>query len=92
MMGCNDRNKDSAMKMKDIKIHKVKDPRMTVEEAAKAFSLFSVFRHCTFCEKEIKDKEDISYTEDAEIAHSKCLQSFEQHWKDRDEALDLMGY
>lgn len=51
-----------------------------------------VVRHCTFCGKEIKDKEDISYTEDAEIAHSKCLQAFEQHWKDRDEALDLMGY
>jgi len=49
-------------------------------------------RHCTFCEKEIKDKEDVSYTEDAEIAHSKCLQAFEQHWKDRDEALDLMGH
>lgn len=51
-----------------------------------------VVRHCTFCEKEIKDKEDITYTEDAEIAHSKCLQAFEQHWKDRDETLDLMGF
>ena len=49
-------------------------------------------RHCTFCEKEIKDKENVSYTEDAEIAHSKCLQAFEQHWEDRDEAIDLIGY
>ena len=48
--------------------------------------------HCTFCENEIKDKEDVSYTEDAEIAHSKCLKAFEKHWEDRDEALDLMGY
>lgn len=51
-----------------------------------------VVRQCTFCEKQIKDIEDISYTEDAEIAHRKCLQAFEQHWKDRDEALDIMGY
>tara|TARA_B110000211_G_scaffold137396_1_gene157162 strand:+ start:849 stop:1058 length:210 start_codon:yes stop_codon:yes gene_type:complete len=51
-----------------------------------------VVRHCTFCEKQIKDIEDISYTEDAEITHSKCLQAFEQHWKDRGESLDLMGY
>jgi hypothetical protein len=51
-----------------------------------------VVRHCTFCEKEIKGKEDVSHTEDAEITHSKCLQDFEQQWKDRDEALDLMGY
>ena len=48
--------------------------------------------HCTFCENEIKDKEDVSYTEDAEIAHSKCLKAFDKHWEDRDEALDLMGY
>ena len=40
--------------------------------------------NCTFCGKGIKDKEDVSYTEDAEIAHSKCLQSFEQNWKDRE--------
>ena len=51
-----------------------------------------IVRYCTFCEKEIKYKEDVSYTEDAEIAHSRCLQDFEQHWKDRDEALDLIGY
>lgn len=61
------------------------------KELTKQLNLCGV-RHCTFCENEIKDKEDIIYTEDAEIAHSKCLQAFEQHWKDRDEALDLMGY
>ena len=48
--------------------------------------------HCTFCKKEIKDKEDVSYTEDAEITHNKCLKAFNKHWEDRDEALDLMGY
>lgn len=68
------------------------DIETTASNSTEPLLGLGVVRHCTFCEKEIKDKEDAGYTEDAEIAHSKCLQAFEQHWKDRDEALDLMGY
>lgn len=49
-------------------------------------------KHCTFCKKKITNKEDTTYTEDAEIAHSKCLKAFEKHWNDRDETFDLIGY
>ena len=37
------------MKIKDIKLPKVKDPRMTVEEAGKAFALFGVSGICISC-------------------------------------------
>jgi hypothetical protein len=46
---------------------------------------------CTFCGKEI-NKNELTYTEDAETSHIKCLAEFEKHWDDRQEALDLMGY
>jgi hypothetical protein len=46
---------------------------------------------CTFCDTEISDNE-LTYTEDSEPSHKKCLDKFEQHWKDRDEMMDLMGY
>lgn len=46
---------------------------------------------CTFCEKEVTEVE-LTYTEDAEPAHIKCLENFNKHWEDRTEMIDLMGY
>ena len=46
---------------------------------------------CTFCEKEIVETE-LTYTEDAEPSHTKCLEDFNKHWEDRNEMMDLMGY
>lgn len=46
---------------------------------------------CTFCEKEVTEIE-LTYTEDAEPAHIKCLENFNKHWKDRTEMMDLIGY
>lgn len=46
---------------------------------------------CTFCDTKINDTE-LTYTEDAEPSHKICLEKFEQHWKDRDEMMDLVGY
>lgn len=46
---------------------------------------------CTFCEKEVIESE-LTYTEDAEPAHIKCLENFNKHWEDRNETIDLMGY
>jgi|LSQX01.1.fsa_nt_gb hypothetical protein len=46
---------------------------------------------CTFCEKEIIETE-LTYTEDAEPSHIKCLEDFNKHWEDRAEMMDLMGY
>ena len=46
---------------------------------------------CTFCEKEIVETE-LTYTEDAEPSHTKCLEDFNKHWEDRTEMMDLMGY
>ena len=46
---------------------------------------------CTFCEKEIIETE-LTYTEDAEPSHIKCLEDFNKHWEDRHETIDLMGY
>jgi hypothetical protein len=51
----------------------------------------SVVMCCAFCGKEI-NKNELTYTEDAESSHIKCLAEFEKHWDDRQEALDLMGY
>jgi len=45
---------------------------------------------CAFCGNKIHS--DVLYTEDAEPSHEKCLQQFEQHWKDRDEMFDLIGH
>ena len=46
---------------------------------------------CTFCEKEIHSIE-LTYTEDAETAHKKCLEDYNKHWEDRTEMMNLMGY
>lgn len=46
---------------------------------------------CTFCEKEIIETE-LTYTEDAEPSHIKCLKDFNKHWEDRAKMMDLMGY
>lgn len=46
---------------------------------------------CAFCEKEIIESE-LTYTEDAEPSHIKCLEDFNKHWEDRAEMMDLMGY
>ena len=50
-----------------------------------------VVRHCTFCGKYVSSTEE-TLTEDAEIAHVKCLEADIKYWDDRDEAIDLMGY
>lgn len=47
--------------------------------------------HCVFCGKEI-NKIELTYTEDAESAHLKCLENFNKNWNDRTEMMDLMGY
>ena len=46
---------------------------------------------CTFCKKQVIDTE-LTYTEDAEPTHIKCLEKFNKHWEDRTEMIDLMGY
>lgn len=46
---------------------------------------------CTFCGKEI-NKSELTYTEDAELTHIKCLESFNKNWEDRTEMMDLLGY
>jgi hypothetical protein len=46
---------------------------------------------CTFCKKEVVETE-LTYTEDAEPAHIKCLDSFNKQWEDRSELIDLIGY
>lgn len=46
---------------------------------------------CTFCDKEIIETE-LTYTEDAEPSHIKCLEYFNKHWEDRAEMMDLMDY
>lgn len=50
-----------------------------------------VIHVCTFCVKKISEAE-LTYTEDAEPAHIKCLENFNKHLEDRTEAIDLMGY
>ena len=46
---------------------------------------------CTFCEKEITETE-LTYTEDTEPSHIKCLEDFNKHWEGRAEMMDLMGH
>jgi len=46
---------------------------------------------CTFCGKEINPIE-LSYTEDAEPSHIKCLVNKIKYWEDKREDMDLMGY
>jgi len=49
-------------------------------------------RICTFCKKPIENFELLVYTEDEEAAHYECLMNFEQHWEDRTDYMDLIGY
>jgi len=46
---------------------------------------------CTFCEKEIHSTQ-LTYTEDAEMVHKKCLDDYNKYWEDRNEMMDLIGY
>jgi len=46
---------------------------------------------CTFCQKEVIESE-LTYTEDAEPSHIRCLENFNKHWEDRTEIMDLIGY
>ena len=45
---------------------------------------------CTFCQLEIEDWQ-LTYTEDAEACHVKCLLDHEQYWKDTYEYFNLFG-
>ncbi len=47
--------------------------------------------YCTFCGDKISAN-DLTFTEDAEPAHKVCLEKFEEHWEDRDEFFDLIGF
>jgi hypothetical protein len=46
---------------------------------------------CTFCDSKVKES-NLAYTEDYEPSHKQCLESFENHWDEREEALDLLGW
>lgn len=49
-------------------------------------------RKCTFCNEYIADDKELTYTEDSEPCHEKCLKDFEEFWDKRDEFFDLMGW
>ena len=67
-----------------------RDYKAMNEKLKRALSQHDVIL-CTYCEKEVIETE-LTYSEDAEPAHIKCLENFNKHWEDRNETIDLMGY
>ena len=46
---------------------------------------------CTFCSCKV-NKEKLTFTEDYELSHKDCLDEFEEHWDEREEAFDMLGW